>query len=106
MKLKKKKGYINLNPLQTGGKIPEEIKDTLKDWMDGYSICDFCPGRLDLIENPPFKKFVHETLPEFIDVDLVRITNGAREGKFIVMHALRKLGNVVILRLLVDYIIN
>jgi Sep-tRNA:Cys-tRNA synthetase len=82
------KGFINIDPLQTGGRLTEDAKRALKEWGDGYSICDFCLGSLDRIKTPPIHDFVHEALPDFLGCDVARITNGAREGKFAVMHAL------------------
>jgi len=67
------------------------------EWGDGYSICDFCAGRLDEIKTPPVAEFVHNVLPEFLGTDEVRITHGAREGKFAAMHALCERGDWVIL---------
>uniref|UniRef100_A0A7J2TIJ7 O-phospho-L-seryl-tRNA:Cys-tRNA synthase n=1 Tax=Archaeoglobus fulgidus TaxID=2234 RepID=A0A7J2TIJ7_ARCFL len=84
------KGMINIDPLQTGGKLTEEAKRALIEWGDGYSVCDFCTGKLDEIRNPPIHDFVHKTLPEFIGCDVARITTGAREAKFAVMHSLAK----------------
>lgn len=96
-KLKREnKDLINLNPLQTGGVLTKPAKEALIEFGDGYSICDFCAGRLDLIEKPNVKEFVYETLPKFLDADVVRITNGAREGKFIVMNAITKPGDTII----------
>jgi len=84
------KGFINIDPLQTGGKLSEEAKKALIEWGDGYSVCDFCPGTLEKIKTPPIYDFVHDALPKFLDCDFARITNGAREAKFAVMHALAK----------------
>ncbi len=81
-------GMINLNPLQRGGILPPETRKIIEQWADGYSVCDFCGGCLDMIKKPPIETFVHETLPEFLGCDEVRITTGAREGKFMIMHAL------------------
>lgn len=84
------KDFINVDPLQTGGKLTEEAKEALQEWGDGYSVCDFCTGRLDEIRTPPIFEFVHETLPDFLGCDVARITTGAREGMFAVMNALAK----------------
>lgn len=84
------KDFINIDPLQTGGKLTEEAKEALLEWGDGYSVCDFCEGRLDEIRNPPVYDFVHKDLTEFLGCDIARITTGAREGMFAVMHALAK----------------
>jgi Sep-tRNA:Cys-tRNA synthetase len=81
------KDFINIDPLQTGGKLTEDAKRALLEWGDGYSVCDFCPGTLDRIKTPPIYDFVHETLPEFLGSDVARVTNGAREAKFAIMHA-------------------
>lgn len=85
------KDFINIDPLQTGGKLTEEAKMALLEWGDGYSVCDFCTtGRLDEIRTPPIYNFVHEQLPKFLDCDVARVTTGAREAKFAVMHSLAK----------------
>ena len=88
---------INLNPLQRGGLLYPEAKRVLNEWADGYSICDYCNGRLDQIRNPPIHTFVHEVLPRFLEVDVTRITNGAREAKFLVMHAVCKPGDTIVI---------
>ena len=88
-KLKRHVGSaINLDPLQRGGILTPEAKEAALEWADGYSVCDFCTGAMDQIQNPPIKSFVHDALPEFLDIDQVRITHGAREGKFAAFHAI------------------
>ena len=93
---RKNKELINLNPIQTGGKLTSVAKQALIEFGDGYSICDFCLSRLDKIENPNIKKFVYQDLPKFLGADVVRITNGAREGIFSVIHAVTKPGDTII----------
>ncbi|MBN2488005.1 MAG: O-phospho-L-seryl-tRNA:Cys-tRNA synthase [Methanosarcinaceae archaeon] len=88
---------INIDPLQRGGILTEEARRALVQWGDGYSICDFCDGQLDMIKTPPIYDFVHKALPEFLGVDEVRITNGARESKFAVMHSMTQEGDFVVL---------
>jgi Sep-tRNA:Cys-tRNA synthetase len=90
------KDFINLDPLQTGGILTDEAKVALLEWGDGYSVCDFCQGRLEDIKNPPISEFVHEILPEFIGADQVSISLGAREGKYMVMSAVTKPGDYVV----------
>ncbi len=97
MQLKRPEHDINLNPLQRGGILTKEARDALVEFADGYSVCDFCPGRVDLIKTPNIKNFIHEELPEFLGCDEVRTTNGAREAKFAVMHSLAKKGAWVII---------
>jgi len=89
-------GAINIDPLQRGGVLTPEAREALLEWADGYSVCDFCTGSLEGIQNPPIKDFVHQALPEFLEVDLVRITHGAREGMFAAMHALCERGETVV----------
>jgi Sep-tRNA:Cys-tRNA synthetase len=93
---RKTKGMINLNPLQTGGLLTEEARKALIEWGDGYSVCDFCSGDLEKIKNPPIEDFISKTLPEFIGAEAVILTNGAREGKFMIFHALTKPGDIII----------
>ena len=83
------KDFINIDPLQTGGKLTEDARKVLLEWGDGYSICDYCTGKLESISKPPVNRFVDE-LRDFFDCDGVRLTTGAREGKFAVMHALHR----------------
>jgi len=89
--------FINLNPLQRGGILSKEARKILDEWADGYSVCDYCGGCLDKIANPPINKFVNEILPKFLGSDIARITNGAREGKFLIMHAIAKEGDYVVM---------
>lgn len=88
---------INLNPIQRGGILSEEARKTLLEWGDGYSICDHCEGSLNQIKNPPIDEFINKTLPKFLNTDSVRITNGAREGKYIVFHSLCEKKDTVLL---------
>lgn len=88
---------INIDPLQRGGILTPAARQALIEWGDGYSVCDFCTGAIDRIKNPPIEEFVHEVLPEFLDIDHVRVTHGAREGKFAAMHALCEKGDWVIM---------
>jgi len=94
---RKTKGMINVNPLQTGGLLTNEAKKALIEWGDGYSVCDFCSGDLEKIKTPPIYDFVAQALPNFIGADVVTITNGARDGKFIVFHALGNPGDTIII---------
>ncbi|MDQ1251857.1 MAG: Sep-tRNA:Cys-tRNA synthetase [Euryarchaeota archaeon] len=96
-------GSINIDPLQTGGTLTDTAKKALVEWGDGYSVCDFCGGVLDQIKKPPIFDFVHQALPEFLGCDEARITNGARESKFAVMHSLGKTGDWIVLDGLAHY---
>ncbi|MCL2549739.1 MAG: O-phospho-L-seryl-tRNA:Cys-tRNA synthase [Methanimicrococcus sp.] len=79
---------VNIDPLQTAGLLTQAAKDALIEWGDGYSVCDYCNGALDLVKKPPIEEFVHKALPEFLGTDAARVMNGARESKFAVMHTL------------------
>ncbi len=96
-------GSINIDPLQTGGLLTEVAKQALVEWGDGYSVCDFCGGVLDQIKKPPIYDFVHKALPEFLGCDEARVTNGARESKFAVMHSIGNLGDWIVLDGLAHY---
>ncbi len=95
--LKRDVAEINIDPLQRGGILTPEARTALVEWGDGYSVCDFCAGMLDQIKSPPIEEFVHGALPEFLGIDEVRITHGAREGKFAAMHALCEKGDFVVM---------
>ena len=95
--LKRDIAEINIDPLQRGGILTPAAREALIEWGDGYSVCDFCGGAIDQIKNPPIEEFVHEALPEFLGIDMVRVTHGAREGKYAAMHALCEKGDWVVM---------
>lgn len=86
---------INLNPLQTGGRTNAATRMAAVQYVDGYSVCDYCQGVLHLIEKPPICDLT-KNLTEFLNMDEARITQGAREGKFAVMHALLSPGEAIV----------
>ena len=88
-------GYINLNPIQRGGILTPEAREALIEFADGYSIYDLSPG-LDLMGVPLIKEFIHEFLPRFLGAGIARITLGAREGIFNIMHSITKPGDTII----------
>ncbi len=90
-------GTINIDPLQRGGILTDEARAALVEWGDGYSVCDFCPGALDQIKTPPIYEFIHKALPEFLGIDEARVTNGARESKFAIMHSMTTEGDWIVL---------
>ncbi len=87
---------LNLNPLQRGGVLPVEARKALYEFSDGYSVCDYCAGRLDEISKPEIKGFLDD-LATFINTDHARTVHGAREGKFAVMHSLCKPGDTIVI---------
>ena len=86
---------LNLNPLQRGGVLPVEARKALYEFSDGYSVCDYCAGRLDEISKPQIHGFLDD-LATFMNTDHARTVHGAREGKFAVMHALCKPGDTIV----------
>lgn len=91
------RNMVNIDPLQRGGILTPEARDALLEWGDGYSVCDFCTGALDQIKTPSIYDFVHKALPEFLGMGHARVTNGARESKFMVMHAMADKGDWIVL---------
>lgn len=91
------KGMININPLQTGGILTKEAQGALNEWGDGYSICDFCQGKLEEIKKPPIYDFIHKTLPQFVGADVICLIHGVREGIFMIMHAIAEPGDFIII---------
>ncbi|QHN07926.1 O-phospho-L-seryl-tRNA:Cys-tRNA synthase [Methanothermobacter sp. THM-2] len=86
---------LNLNPLQRGGVLPAAARKALYEFGDGYSVCDYCAGRLDQVTRPAVNSFLDD-LADFVDADAVRTVHGAREGKFAVMHALCEAGDTIV----------
>ncbi len=84
------KGLINIHPIQRGGILTEEARKILFEWSDGYSVCDVClEGRVDLLKNPPVD-LLKQDIAEFLGMDTVRFTAGARHAKFAVISAFQK----------------
>ncbi|MBD3260851.1 MAG: O-phospho-L-seryl-tRNA:Cys-tRNA synthase [Candidatus Altiarchaeales archaeon] len=79
--------YINLNPLQSGGRTYPETRKAITSYVDGYSVCDWCSGALNCIRKPPIQSFL-EDVASFLGMDSALLTNGCREAKYAVMHSL------------------
>ena len=90
------KDFINIMPLQTGSILTVAARKALVEFGDGYSVCDFCTGRLTDIVNPPVNIFVRDLLPPFLGCDIATLTYGSRDGIFMVLHSLTKPGDVVV----------
>ncbi|PWR72822.1 O-phospho-L-seryl-tRNA:Cys-tRNA synthase [Methanospirillum lacunae] len=73
--------YINLDPIQAGGRLTVDAMKAVLAYGDGYSVCDNCekPFRLDCIKKPPLAKF-HDDLATFVNMDVARLVPGARRG--------------------------
>lgn len=95
MQLKRQKFEINLNPIQRGGILTKEAREALIEFGDGYSVYDISPG-LEIEDMPIIKEFISASLPEFLGADIARLTLGAREGIFNVMHSITKPGDTII----------
>ncbi|MHC1597979.1 MAG: O-phospho-L-seryl-tRNA:Cys-tRNA synthase [Candidatus Methanofastidiosia archaeon] len=87
--------YININPLQTGGKASAETRKAVFSWMDGYAVCDSCKGSLRTTDKPPIKQFIGD-VASFLGMDDAMLTNGAREAKFAVIHSITKKGDWIV----------
>jgi len=87
---------IDLNPIQRGGILPIESKKAVYEYWDGYSVCDYCSGRLDEISAPPICDFLND-MSKFLGMDICRPTHGARESKYIVMNSICNPGDYVVL---------
>ena len=95
--------FININPIQAGGRLTPEARKALIAYGDGYSVCDKClEGRLDKIRKPPVEEF-HADLAEFVGMDEVRVMPGARRGFQAVTSSLLDKGDVVIVSDLAHY---
>ena len=96
--------FINIDPIQAGGRLTPEARKVLIAYGDGYSVCDYClaPHRLDHIRRPPIAEFLRE-LAEFLNMDVARVVRGARDGFRIVTNALLEKGDVVLVSALAHY---
>ena len=95
--------YININSIQSGGRLTSEARKALIVYGDGYSVCDKClEGRLDTIRKPPVAEF-HAELADFVGMDEVRVVPGARRGFQAVTSSLLEKGDIVIVSDLAHY---
>ncbi len=96
--------FINIHPIQPGGRLTPEAMKALIAYGDGYSTCDWCrkPFRLDKIKRPPIEEF-HAELAEFLGMDQARVVPGARRGFQAVVSSLVERGDPVIVSSLAHY---
>lgn len=87
--------YINVNPLQAGGRTYPETRIAIDSYVDGYSVCDWCTGALCKMEKPPVREFLVE-VSEFLNMHETMLTNGCREAKYAVLHSITEPGNAVV----------
>ncbi len=90
--------FINLDPIQAGGRLTTDALKAVLAYGDGYSVCDHCtkPFRLDHISKPPLAAF-HKDLASFLHMDVARLVPGARRGFQAVADALVKPDDPVLL---------
>jgi len=88
--------YININPLQTAGRTHPETRKAIDSYIDGYSVCDWCAGALCKMEKPPIAKFLEEA-SKFLGMNQSMLTNGCREAKYAILHAITNPGDPVVI---------
>jgi Sep-tRNA:Cys-tRNA synthetase len=96
--------FINIDPIQAGGKLTADAMKAVIAYGDGYSVCDNCrkPNRLDYISKPPIAEF-HRDLASWLNMDTVRTVPGARRGFQAVSHTYVSKGDPVLLTSLSHY---
>jgi Sep-tRNA:Cys-tRNA synthetase len=95
---------INIDPIQTGGRLTADAMKAVIAYGDGYSVCDNCrkPNRLDYITKPPIAQF-HKDIASWLNMESARVVPGARRGFQAVAHTYVKPGNPVLLTSLSHY---
>ncbi|RXE55074.1 O-phospho-L-seryl-tRNA:Cys-tRNA synthase [Methanoculleus taiwanensis] len=96
--------FINIDPIQAGGRLTPDAMKAAIAYGDGYSVCDACqkPFRLDYIKKPPIAQF-HTDLAEWLNMDQVRVVPGARRGFQAVASTYVEKGDPVLLTSLAHY---
>ena len=96
--------FINIDPIQAGGRLTPAAMKAVIAYGDGYSVCDQClkPFRLDFIKKPPIAEF-HQELADWLNMDQVRLMPGARRGFQAVAHTYVAEGDPVLLTGLSHY---
>lgn len=96
--------YINIDPIQAGGRLTADAMKAAISFGDGYSVCDNCrrPFRLDYVRDPPIDQF-HADLATWLNMDTVRVMPGARRGFQAVASTFVEKGDPVIVTSLAHY---
>ena len=96
--------FINIDPIQAGGRLTPDAMKAVIAYGDGYSVCDNCrkPNRLDYISKPPIAEF-HKDVAAWLNMDAVRTVPGARRGFQAVAHTYVHKGDPVLLTSLSHY---
>jgi Sep-tRNA:Cys-tRNA synthetase len=96
--------FINIDPIQAGGRLTADAMKAVIAYGDGYSVCDNCrkPNRLDYISKPPIAGF-HREVAAWLNMDAVRVVPGARRGFQAVANTYIKKGDPVLLTSLSHY---
>lgn len=96
--------FINIDPIQAGGRLTPEAQKAVISYSDGYSVCDNClkPFRLDYIKKPPIAQF-HEDCAKWLNMDELRVVPGARRGFQAVASSMVERGDPVVLTSLSHY---
>ncbi len=96
--------FINIDPIQAGGRLTADAMKAVIAYGDGYSVCDNCrkPNRLDYISKPPIAGF-HSDVAAWLNMEAVRVVPGARRGFQAVANTYVKKGDPVLLTALSHY---
>lgn len=96
--------FINIQPIQAGGRLTLDARKALIAYGDGYSTCDYCfkPFRLDHVTKPAIGEFYKE-LANFVNRDVARVMPGARRGFQAVAQALLSKGDIALVSQLAHY---
>ena len=96
--------FINIDPIQAGGRLTADAMKAIIAYGDGYSVCDNCrkPNRLDYISKPPIAEF-HKDVATWLSMDAARMVPGARRGFQAVAHTYVQKGDPVLLTALSHY---
>jgi len=96
--------FINIDPIQAGGRLTGDAMKAIIAYGDGYSVCDNCrkPNRLDCIAKPPIAEF-HKDVAAWLNMDAARMMPGARRGFQAVAHTYVSKGDPVLLTSLSHY---
>ncbi|MDD1682601.1 MAG: aminotransferase class V-fold PLP-dependent enzyme [Methanoregula sp.] len=96
--------FINIDPIQAGGRLTADAMKAVIAYGDGYSVCDNCrkPNRLDYISKPPIAEF-HRDVAKWLNMDAVRTVPGARRGFQAVAQTYVKKGDPVLVTSLSHY---
>ncbi len=88
--------YINLNPLQAGGRTVAETRLIVSSYADGYAGYDQYSGQFFQVPKRETAQLI-DKLSQFLGADGIFFAHGVREAKYLLMQSILKSGDSIVI---------